>query len=90
MALEDLQSAYGPTNTTNEKGTGGEKGKGDLDIFAFENGAGLAFSDSRLQTSTPHGTKATGPDVFGNVPAERIYEGGVADVTKGTRFGGSK
>ena len=72
--LENLQSAYGPTNKLGQKGTGGSKGKGDLDIFAFENGKGLADSDSLLQTSTEHGKKAKGPDVFGNVPAERSYE----------------
>ena len=88
--LENLQSAYGPTNKLGQKGTGGEKGKGDLDIFAFENGKGLADSESLLQTSTKHGKKAKGPDVFGNIPAERIFEGGVADVTEGTRFGGIK
>ena len=77
MGLEDLKSLHGPTNKRNEKGTGGEKGKGDLDILAFETGKGLAFSESRLQGSTPHGTKATGPDVFANIPPERIYDGGV-------------
>ena len=50
MALEDLQSVYGPTNKKGQRGTGGEKGKGDLDIFAFENGKGLADSESLLQT----------------------------------------
>ena len=75
--LEKLQSIHGPTNPVNQKGTGGEKGKGDLDIFAFENGKGLAFSESRLQGSTPHGKKAVGPDVMANIPSERIFEGGV-------------
>ena len=77
MALENLISIHGPTNPINQKGTGGQKNKGDLDIFAFENGKGLADSESRLQGSTPHGKKATGPDVFANIPSERIYEGGV-------------
>jgi len=75
--LEKLKSNYGPTNPVGQKGTGGEKGKGDLDIFAFENGKGLADSTSLYQGSTPHGQKATGPDVFANVPAEGLYEGGV-------------
>tara|TARA_Y100000592_G_scaffold80637_1_gene127510 strand:+ start:340 stop:606 length:267 start_codon:yes stop_codon:yes gene_type:complete len=87
MGLEDLTSLYGPTNPLGQKGTGGEKGKGDLDIFAFENGKGLADSESLLQTSTPHGTKATGPDVFGNVPAERLYEGGVGGRNPGGKGG---
>mgnify|MGYP003130732167 CR=1 FL=1 len=78
--LENMTSLYGPTNKRDERGTGGEKNKGDLDVFAFENGKGLAFSESRLQGSTPHGTKATGPDVFANVPAERLYEGGVQSM----------
>ena len=77
MALEDLQSIHGPTNPINQKGTGGEKNKGDLDIFAFENGKGLADSTSLYQGSTPHGKKATGPDVMANIPSERIFEGGV-------------
>jgi len=77
MGLADIKSLYGPSNNVGTRGTGGLEGKGDKDILAFETGKGLAFSESRLQGSTPHGTKATGPDVFANIPPERIYDGGV-------------
>ncbi len=72
MALENLKSLYGPTNDRNQKGTGGQENKGDVDILAFENGKGLADSHSRLQASTEHGKKAQGPDVFANIPPERL------------------
>ena len=69
MALEDLQSQYGPTNKKGQKGTGEIK-----DTLARENGLGLAAGGSKYQTSEKVGTKPTGPDVFGNIPAERSGE----------------
>tara|TARA_R110002050_G_scaffold273828_1_gene418033 strand:+ start:366 stop:575 length:210 start_codon:yes stop_codon:yes gene_type:complete len=69
MALEDLQSAYGPYNNKGTKGTGEVR-----DTFAREDGKGLASGGSKYQTSEKPGTKPTGPDVFGNIPPERSGE----------------
>ena len=69
MALEDLQSQYGPYNKKGEKGTGEIR-----DTFAREDGSGLAAGGSKYQTSEKVGTKPSGPDAFGNIPAERSFE----------------
>ena len=81
MALEDLQSQYGPYNTRGKKGTGESK-----DLLAFEpkavTGHDKNFNGSKYATSEQPGIKPTGPDVFGNIPAdvfgnipaERSYE----------------
>ena len=69
MALEDLQSQYGPTNKKGEKGTGEIK-----DTLARETGNGLAAGGSKYQTSEKVGVKPTGTDPFGNIPAERSFE----------------
>ena len=69
MALEDLQSQYGPTNKKGQKGTGEVR-----DTFAREDGKGLAAGGSKYQTTEKIGTKPTGPDPMGNMPPERSYE----------------
>ena len=69
MALEDLQSAYGPYNNRGTKGTGKI-----VDTLANEGTTGLQAGGSKYQTSEKPGTKPTGPDVFGNSPPERSGE----------------
>jgi len=69
MALEDLQSAYGPTNKKGKKGTGET-----VDTLAFETGVGHEGAKSKYQTSEKNGQKPTGTDPFGNIPAERSFE----------------
>ena len=70
MALENLQSKYGPYNKRGQKGTGEIK-----DTFAREDGkGGLATGGSKYQTSEKIGVKPTGTDPFGNIPAERSFE----------------
>jgi|TARA_R110002096_G_scaffold167048_1_gene336812 hypothetical protein len=71
MALENLQSAYGPYNKKGNKGTGET-----VDTLAFEGAknTGHEGSKSKYQTSEKNGAKPTGPDVFGNIPAERSFE----------------
>ena len=69
MALEDLQSKYGPYNKRGQKGTREIK-----DAFAREDGTGLALGGSKYQTSEKIGTKPSGPDPLGNIPAERSFE----------------
>jgi len=69
MALEDLQSNYGPSNKKGEKGTGTT-----VDTLANEGTAGLGESTSRYGGSEKIGEKPTGPDPFGNKPAERSFE----------------
>ncbi len=73
MALEDLQSQYGPSNPRGKKGTGESK-----DLLAFEpkavTGHDKNFNRSKYATSEQPGIKPTGPDVFGNIPAERSGE----------------
>jgi hypothetical protein len=69
MALEDLQSAYGPTNKRGQKGTGES-----FDTLANEGTSGLAAGGSKYQTSEKVGTKPSGPDPLGNIPAERSFE----------------
>ena len=69
MALEDLQSAYGPTNKRGQKGTGEL-----FDTLANEGTSGLAAGGSKYQTSEKVGTKPSGPDPLGNIPAERSFE----------------
>ena len=77
MALEDLQSQYGPTNKKGSKGTGEV-----FDTLAYEGTtgtvkgqrSGLIDGQSKYADSSKNGKKPTGPDVFGNIPAERSYE----------------
>ena len=70
MALEDLQSQYGPYNKKGQKGTGEI-----ADTFANEgNPLEKAFPGSKYALSSKPGTKPTGPDPMGNIPPERSYE----------------
>ena len=70
MALEDLQSAYGPYNKKGQKGTGET-----VDLNAFEGvKGGIKGVKSKYSTSEENGVKPTGTDVFGNIPAERSGE----------------
>jgi hypothetical protein len=50
MALENLQSAYGPTNQKGTKGTGES-----VDNLAFESGLGHAGAHSKFQTTEKNG-----------------------------------
>ena len=73
MALEDLQSQYGPTNKKGQKGTGET-----ADTLAFDGqgnkGLETNFNGSKYALSSKPGTKPTGPDLFGNIPSERSGE----------------
>ena len=69
MALEDLQSNYGPTNKKGEKGTGKS-----VDPLANEGTTGMAEATSRYGGSEKIGEKPSGPDPLGNKPAERSFE----------------
>ena len=77
MALEDLQSQYGPTNKKGQRGTGET-----FDTLANEGTVGtvkgqrtgLIDGQSKYADSSKNGKKPTGPDIFGNIPAERSYE----------------
>jgi len=69
MALEDLQSQYGPINPRGTKGTGKI-----VDPLANEGTAGLEDRQSAYAHSSKKGTKPNGPDVFGNIPPERSGE----------------
>ena len=69
MALEDLQSTYGPSNKKGEKGTGV-----NVDPLANEGTTGMAEATSRSSTSEKIGAKPSGPDPLGNIPAERSFE----------------
>jgi hypothetical protein len=69
MALEDLQSTYGPANKKGVKGTGT-----NVDPLANEGTTGMAEAKSRYSTSEKAGEKPTGPDPLGNIPAERSFE----------------
>lgn len=67
MALEDLQSIHGPFNKKGQPGTGEVK-----DTLANEGTVGVAAGGSKYQGSEKIGTKPTGPDPLGNIPAEKI------------------
>ena len=77
MALEDLQSQYGPYNKKGAKGTGEV-----FDTLANEGTTGtvkgqrtgLIDGQSKYADSSKNGVKPTAPDPFGNIPAERSYE----------------
>ena len=71
MALEDLQSQYGPTNKKGQVGTGK-----NVDTLAFEQNGGLAqnFNGSKYAGTEKIGQKPSGTDPFGNIPAERSFE----------------
>ena len=86
MALEDLASAYGPTNSRTQKGTGTVLGPNNtpIDNAQFGNpvtGANVTITHDNLDEAShhskygpfnPRGIPGTGlkPDIFGNVPAE--------------------
>ena len=69
MALEDLQSQYGPFNKKGQRGTGEV-----FDTLANEGTKGLEVGRSKYGGSEKVGQKPTGPDPMGNIPAERSYE----------------
>jgi len=72
MALEDLQSQYGPYNKKGIKGTGET-----YDALAFEGAPknkGMESATSKYGTSEKKGIKPTGPDALGNIPPERSAE----------------
>ena len=73
MALEDLQSQYGPFHKKGQKGTGEV-----FDVFAGEGnknkGHEAKFNTSQYSGNEKIGKKPTGTDPFGNIPAERSYE----------------
>ena len=77
MALENLQSQYGPYNKKGLKGTGEV-----FDTLANEGTVGsvkgqrtgLIDAQSKYADSSKNGVKPTGPDPMGNIPAERSYE----------------
>ena len=69
MALEDLQSQYGPYNKKGNKGTGEVR-----DTLANEGTAGVAAGGSKYQGIEKPGIKPTGPDPMGNIPPERSFE----------------
>ena len=72
MALEDLQSAFGPYNKKGVKGTGEV-----YDTLAFESApknTGVVGGNSKYGTSEKPGMKPTGPDALGNIPPERSGE----------------
>ena len=72
MALEDLQSQYGPYNKKGLKGTGET-----ADPLAFEpasSGLDKNFNRSKYAGSEKPGKKPVGSDLFGNIPSERSYE----------------
>jgi len=71
MALEDLQSQYGPQNKKGQVGTGEIN---DTLAGSGKKNVGLEGFKSKYGGSEKTGTKPTGPDVFGNIPAERSYE----------------
>jgi len=71
MALEDLQSAFGPYNKKGIKGTGEIN---DSLAGSGKKNAGLEGSRSKYGTGEKVGKKPSGPDVFGNIPAERSGE----------------
>jgi len=71
MALENLQSQYGPFNKKGQRGTGelfdtlAGEGEGNL---------GQAANRSKYGTSEKIGISPTGPDPLGNIPPERSFE----------------
>ncbi len=72
MALEDLQSQFGPYNKKGNAGTGEVR-----DPLAFESApknTGVVGATSKYGTSEKIGTKPTGPDALGNIPPERSAE----------------
>ena len=69
MALEDLQSTYGPANKKGVKGTGT-----NVDPLANEGTTGMAEATSRYGGTEKIGAKPSGPDPLGNIPAERSFE----------------
>ena len=86
MALEDLASAYGPSNSRTQRGTGTVLGPNNtpMDNAQFGNpvtGAKVTITHNTLLDASHHSkygpfnsrnTKGTGltPDLFGNLPKE--------------------
>ena len=68
MALKDMKSMLGPTNNVGQPGTGEVN-----DTFGnFEGGSALEVPKSRFATQEANGSKPTGPDTGGNIPAEKL------------------
>ena len=68
MALKDMKSALGPTNSIGTPGTGEIN-----DTFGnFDGAAALEIPKSRFATQEANGAKPTGPDTGGNIPAEKL------------------
>jgi len=70
MALENLRSAYGPTNKKGKPGTG----EVNDTLGNYKGASALETAKSRLQTPEKLGKRPTGPDTLGNIPAEKTYE----------------
>ena len=68
MALENLRSAYGPTNKLGSKGTG----EVNDSLGNYKGASALENARSRFQTTEKKGKKPTGPDTGGNLPAEKL------------------
>ena len=71
MALENLQSKFGPFNKKGQPGTGEV-----VDLMAFEGkkNKGVEGKQSKYGGSEKIGIPPTVPDVLGNIPAERSFE----------------
>tara|TARA_A100001515_G_scaffold144369_1_gene148180 strand:- start:354 stop:578 length:225 start_codon:yes stop_codon:yes gene_type:complete len=70
MALEDLRSAYGPTNKKGKPGTGEV-----FDTLGFENvEGGLTGAKSKFATPEKRGKLPKGPDFGGNIPPEDLTQ----------------
>ena len=67
MALEDLQSKFGPFNKKGQLGTGEI-----VDPLAFEGKGGVEKAKSKYGGSEKTGVPPTGPDPLGNRPPEKI------------------
>tara|TARA_Y100000034_G_scaffold62340_1_gene75614 strand:+ start:413 stop:628 length:216 start_codon:yes stop_codon:yes gene_type:complete len=68
MALENLKSAYGPTNKLGKPGTGEL-----FDTLGFENvKGGLTGAKSKYATPEKNGKTPKAPDTGGNLPAEGL------------------
>jgi|TARA_B100000519_G_C14090400_1_gene366028 hypothetical protein len=69
MALEDLKSAYGPTNKKGKPGTGQV-----FDSLAYEGVSGFegVFHTSKYSTKGKPGKPVKGPDTGGNIPPESL------------------
>ena len=68
MALENLRSAYGPSNKKGQVGTG----EVNDTLGNYKGASALENARSRFQTSEKKGKKPTGPDTGGNIPSEKL------------------